>query len=99
MTLPPVKEAIKSLEISNVRYELFDRVRIEPTDTRYRNSKVMSVLRLQLKLTVSSLAVTNFFCIGDMKNVTYIQESVQFFMDLPILPNGKMPFMKHKICA
>ena len=37
MTLPPVREAIESLETHNVRYELFDRVRIEPTDTRYWN--------------------------------------------------------------
>ena len=34
MTLPPVKEAIESLETNKIKYELFDKVRIEPTDSR-----------------------------------------------------------------
>jgi len=38
VTLPPVKEAIESLETSNVTYELFDRVRIEPTDTSFKDA-------------------------------------------------------------
>ena len=35
VNLPPVKEAIESLESNGVNYELYDKVRIEPTDTRY----------------------------------------------------------------
>ncbi|PFX16371.1 Hydroxyacid-oxoacid transhydrogenase, mitochondrial [Stylophora pistillata] len=34
VTLPPVKEAIESLETNKVKYELFYEVRIEPTDAR-----------------------------------------------------------------
>jgi len=47
VTLPPVKEAIESLETSNVTYELFDRVRIEPTDTRYNLKFKSNVLCFQ----------------------------------------------------
>lgn len=32
--LPPVKEAIESLETHGINYDVFDRVRIEPTDSR-----------------------------------------------------------------
>ena len=32
--LPPVAETVKSLEQSNIKYSVFDDVRIEPTDTR-----------------------------------------------------------------
>ena len=34
VTLPPVKKAIESLETNKIKYELFDKVRIEPTDSR-----------------------------------------------------------------
>lgn len=38
MNLPPVKESIESLESNDVKYELYDKVRIEPTDTRYTSA-------------------------------------------------------------
>ncbi|KAK2553916.1 Hydroxyacid-oxoacid transhydrogenase [Acropora cervicornis] len=34
VSLPPVKEAIQSLDGNGIKYELYDKVRIEPTDTR-----------------------------------------------------------------
>lgn len=34
VNLPPVKQAIESLEKSDVNFQLFDDVRIEPTDSR-----------------------------------------------------------------
>lgn len=36
VTLPPVKEAIESLETNKIKYELFDKVRIEPTDSSFK---------------------------------------------------------------
>ncbi|XP_022805089.1 hydroxyacid-oxoacid transhydrogenase, mitochondrial-like [Stylophora pistillata] len=36
VTLPPVKEAIESLETNKVKYELFYEVRIEPTDASFK---------------------------------------------------------------
>ena len=35
MNLPPVQAAIESLEKNGVNYELYDKVRIEPTDARW----------------------------------------------------------------
>jgi len=35
VSLPPVKEAIQSLDGNGIKYELYDKVRIEPTDTRF----------------------------------------------------------------
>ena len=35
MNLPPVQAAIDSLEKNGVNYELYDKVRIEPTDARW----------------------------------------------------------------
>ncbi|XP_015748924.1 PREDICTED: hydroxyacid-oxoacid transhydrogenase, mitochondrial-like, partial [Acropora digitifera] len=35
VSLPPVKEAIQSLDGNGVKYELYDKVRIEPTDSRF----------------------------------------------------------------
>lgn len=38
VNLPPVKEAIESLESNGVKYELYDKVRIEPTDTSFKDA-------------------------------------------------------------
>lgn len=37
-SLPPVKEAIQSLEGNGIKYELYDKVRIEPTDTSFKDA-------------------------------------------------------------
>lgn len=38
VNLPPVKEAVESLERNGVKYELYDKVRIEPTDTSFQDA-------------------------------------------------------------
>lgn len=37
--LPPVKTTIDSLAACNIKFDLFDRVRVEPTDARYISKK------------------------------------------------------------
>lgn len=40
MYLPPVKTTIDSLTKCNIKFDLYDRVRIEPTDARYHEINV-----------------------------------------------------------
>ena len=41
--LPPVKQAVESLENNDVSYQVFDDVRIEPTDERFVVKKSINV--------------------------------------------------------
>ena len=60
MNLPPVKEAIESLESNDVKYELYDKVRIEPTDTRY-TSAYSSLYVFNLCTSLKNVSLGNYF--------------------------------------
>ncbi|XP_015771800.1 PREDICTED: hydroxyacid-oxoacid transhydrogenase, mitochondrial-like [Acropora digitifera] len=49
-SLPPVKEAIQSLEGNGIKYELYDKVRIEPTDTSFKDAITWPVPYLNPRL-------------------------------------------------
>ena len=49
MNLPPVKQAVESLEQSGVQFQLFDDVRIEPTDSRYVDDNVTIFITIEVR--------------------------------------------------